>query len=236
MLQIKNLDVYIEDRKIINNISLDINVKKGSFFVLLGPNGSGKSSLFRSIMGFSKYRTNGKIMLDGEDISNLSIDERVKKGITYMYQTPPKIKGVKLGDIMKEISSELDNEDPLSISSFYYRDINEGLSGGEMKRTELHTISKLEDTKVFLFDEPDSGVDVDNLKKIGIYINRIVKEKNAIGIIVTHTGDILKHLDIEKAAVIYDGHIACQGNPKKILDCIKKDGYQSCIKCNGKKI
>ena len=82
-------------------------------------------------------------MLDGEDISNLSIDERVKKGITYMYQTPPKIKGVKLGDIMKEISSELDNEDPLSISSFYYRHINEVLSREEKKRTKIHTIKKI---------------------------------------------------------------------------------------------
>lgn len=150
-----------------------------------------------------------------------------------MYQNPPKLKGITLENIKKEISAKGKEHDvkELSVENFQQRDINVGLSGGESKRTELYTLSLLKNTKVFLFDEPDSGVDVDNLKVVARYIKKMLVVNNAIGVIITHNGDILKYLDVEKGAVIYDGQVACEGNPKILWNCIKKEGYKSCINC-----
>lgn len=238
MLQIKNFSVEIDRKKIIKDIALDFSVKQGKLFVLFGPNGSGKSTILKGVMGFSKYKTSGEIILNGKNINELSIDQRANKGLAYMYQNPPKLNGVTLNDISKEIT-EIDNTQDiqeLSIQSLQDRDINMGVSGGEIKRTELYTLSLLKNSKVFLFDEPDSGVDVDNLKVVAKYIKKLLKKNKAIGVIITHNGEILKYLDAQKAAVIYRGKVACEGEPKKIWECIKRDGYKSCINCNGGKI
>lgn len=238
MLKVKNLTVTVEDQEVIRKLTYNFSVDDGKFFVLFGPNGCGKSTLFRAVMGFGGYKVDGDILLNGEKINNLDIDERVEKGLAYMYQHPPKIKGVRIQDILEEKQLDDDfwdnyskNVDDLDASKFYSRYINDGLSGGEIKRSELMTLTMLENAKIFLFDEPDSGVDLDNLKKIGKYINGMVKKKNGIGIIVTHTGDILKYLDTQKAAVMYEGKIVCEGDPKELLKCIKKNGYKKCVSC-----
>ena len=243
MLEIKNLNVKINEQDIIKNLTYDFSLKNGNLFVLLGPNGCGKSTLFKAIMGFSGYEVNGDILFNGIRINELSIDQRVKLGVTYMYQHPPKIKGVKMKDILEEKGVDDDfwskfskNVDDLDASKFYSRYINDGLSGGEVKRSELLTLTMFGNSKLFLFDEPDSGVDLDNLKKIGGYISNMVKESNGIGIIITHTGDILRYLDSHKALIMYEGKIACEGNPDKILDCIKKYGYQRCVNCKSLKV
>lgn len=239
MLSVKKLNIKINNQNVIKNLTYDFSVKKGGIFVLLGPNGCGKSTLFKAIMGFSGYEVSGDILLNGKRINDLSIDQRVKLGLAYMYQHPPKIKGVKVKDMLEEKDLNDDfwnkyskNVDDLDASKFYSRDINDGLSGGEIKRSELLTLTMLENSKLFLFDEPDSGVDLDNLKNIGKYINNIVKQSNGVGIIITHTGDVLKYLDVQKAAIMYDGGIACEGDPEKLINCIKKSGYNECVNCN----
>lgn len=241
MLKLKNISVKVENQEILKDLTQDFNVPIGKFFVLFGPNGSGKSTLFRAVMGFSKYEVTGDILLNGKRLNNLTIDERTRKGLAYMYQTPPSLKGVKPENIIKEsigeeiFSSEYSKDaDMLDAMRFYKRDINVGFSGGEVKRSELLSLAMLPNTKVFLFDEPDSGVDLDNLKKIGEYMGKLLEKKKAIGIIVTHSGDILKYIDAHIGAVIYDGKIACEGDPHKILKCIKKDGYKRCVNCKEK--
>lgn len=233
MLQIKNFSVEIENRKILQNITIDFSVKAGKLFVLFGPNGSGKSTILGGIMGFSKYKVSGDIILNNEKINELSIDERVKKGLAYMYQNPPKLKGITLENIKEEIPSNERNSDTkdLSIENLQQRDINVGFSGGETKRTELYTLSLLRNTKIFLFDEPDSGVDVDNLKIVARYIKRMLVTNNATGVIITHNGEILKYLDAERSAVICNGKIVCEGDPKTVWNCIRKEGYKSCVNC-----
>lgn len=243
MFQVKNLHVTVEKQKILKDLTQDFSVPAGKFFVLFGPNGCGKSTLFRASMGFSKYKVKGDILLDGKKINGLDIDERVKKGLVYMYQTPPVLKGVKFENIVKEsIGKEKFWEehskdvDILDARKFLQRDINVGFSGGEVKRSELLSISLLPSTKVFLFDEPDSGIDLDNLKNIGEYMTDLLKKRKAMGIIVTHSGDILKYIDAYKGAVMYRGEIGCVGDPLELLDCIKKEGYSECVSCNRKKI
>lgn len=238
MLEVKNLSVSAEEKLIINNLSLDFTVDPGRLFVLFGPNGCGKSTLFRSLMGFSQYHIQGDILLEGVNIKKKTIDQRVNSGLVYMYQTPPKLKGLTLENISREISDVSDKEisSTLSVFDFYSRDINSGLSGGEVKRSELFTLSLIKTPKVFLFDEPDSGVDIDNLKIIGKYIEKLLQKNKAMGIIITHNGDILKYLKAQKGAVMYNGQIVCQGDPKELLDCIKKDGYKGCVNCKKKKI
>ena len=243
MFEVKNLYVTVDNQEILKGLTQDFTVPTGKFFVLFGPNGCGKSTLFRASMGFSKYKVKGDILLDGKRINGLDIDKRVKRGLAYMYQIPPQLKGVKFEDIIKEGTGEetifkqySKDIDMLDASKFLQRDINVGLSGGEIKRSELLSLSMLPDTKVFLFDEPDSGIDLDNLKKVGRYMTDLLKRKKAMGVIVTHSGDILKYIDAVKGAVMYREKIACVGNPLDILKCIRKKGYAECVNCNGKNI
>ncbi len=243
MLELKDLYVKIEGQEVVKGVTQKFDVDEGKFFVLLGPNGCGKSTLFRAIMGFSKYKVKGDILLDGKKINGLDIDERVKLGLSYMYQSPPKIKGLTVRDMLeeKELHDDFWDEyskdvDELDALKFYNRSINDGLSGGEIKRSELLTLAMIPESKIFLFDEPDSGVDLDNMKRLGKYVDKLVKQRKGIGIIVTHTGDMLKYLDVQKAIIMYNGKISCEGDPKELLDCVKKKGYEDCIKCQEKKV
>lgn len=231
MLSISNLHVRADKKLILRGI--DLEVKAGELVVLFGPNGCGKTSLLKTIMGLSKYKiVKGDIKFMGESISNKSIDERNKMGISLMYQKPPVVEGVRVTDFLDR---DEDLEKRLSVSKFFKRSMNDGLSGGETKRMEMYQMIKMK-TKLYLFDEPDSGVDVENIVVLAKEINKLMEDKSKSAILVTHGGQILKYLKPSRAVVMLLGKIICHGDPQRVFRAITKVGYSRCLgcKCRGK--
>ena len=232
MLSIKNLTVEADEKIILQNINLEI--KDGEKVVLFGPNGSGKSTLFQVLMGLNSYKIKrGDIKIDGKSVKKMSIDERVKLGLGYVGQKGVAIKGVTVEDLMEQYEFEYDEikktAELLDIDELLNRDINYTLSGGEIKRVELFTLSLLENIHTYLLDELDSGVDLENIGRIAQYLGKIAKDKSIV--ITTHTGAILKELDVNTAYVMLNGEIICEGKPEKVWGCINKQGYEGCVNC-----
>ena len=241
MLQIKQLSVAVEGKEILHNITL--NVRSGETHVLFGPNGSGKTTLLMTLMGFPKYKvTSGSIVYKGKDITGLSVDERARLGFGMSFQRPPVVRGVKTRDMLtaclrgrsyEEISPIVDKS---SLADFLDRDINYGFSGGEMKRTELLQLLA-QRPEVALLDEPESGVDLENIVLIGELINELLEKncpmrtRSCIGLIITHTGHILDYVKARTGYVMLDGMIGCDGDPYEMLATIKEKGYEECVKC-----
>ncbi len=236
MLEVSGLSVEVGGKRVLDDVNLE--VPKGEVHVLFGPNGSGKSSLIMSVLGFPAYRVvSGDIRFKGKDITHLPINERVKLGIGVSFQNPPAIRGVKLKDVLRRLVSDKDEKDikvhelaetinfPLGLME---RDINLGFSGGEVKKSEVLQVLA-QNADFVMFDEPDSGVDVENLQIIGRAINKMLKGRSAL--LITHLGYILHYVDADKAHVLLDGTIACSGNPSKILSQILNEGYAWCEKC-----
>ncbi|MBE2900248.1 Fe-S cluster assembly ATPase SufC [Methanothermobacter thermautotrophicus] len=248
LLEITDLAVEVSGKQVLKDI--DLYIDRGETHVLLGPNGSGKSTLFMTILGFPKYRvTDGQILFKGEDITDLSTTERVKMGIGVSFQNPPAIRGVKLMDLLK-VESGLETEDELTPElrelaakmkfdeSFLERDVNLGFSGGEVKRSEiLQLLAQKPD--FIMFDEPDSGVDIENVELLAEEINILLDKdkkpgmRRKAGLIITHLGYILNFVSADTAHVLMDGRIACSGNPQEIIEDIRKDGFKGCVECCG---
>jgi len=237
MLQVKNLKVKVGGKEIVKDISLEI--PKGKIYVLFGPNGSGKSTFLMAILGFSKYKTEGKIIFKGKDISKLSPDKRAKMGIGIAFQRPPAISGLVFKDLIK-IYSSLNKKElkrkakELMFDGFFQREINKGMSGGEIKRGEVFQVLS-QNPDLLLLDEPESGVDIENIEIIGKALKKFLSSKEKSALIITHTGSILKYLKADKGFVMVDGKISCAGDPKAILKTIKKVGYQKCFECHKKR-
>jgi len=232
MLSIKNLTVKTK-KEILKNVNLEI--EDGQKVVLFGPNGSGKSTLFKTVMGLQGYKLKrGDIKIDGESVKGKGIDERVKMGIGYVGQKSPSIKGVTVDNLVEQYDIEYEkikkSVKDLGIEELLDRDLNYTLSGGETKRVELFTLSLLENITIYLLDELDSGVDLENIEKIAYYLKKISNGKSFI--ITTHTGAILKHLDVDIAYVMLDGKIICKGKPEKVWNCITTNGYEGCLNCD----
>jgi Fe-S cluster assembly ATP-binding protein len=245
LLEITDLAVEVDEKEILSDI--DLYIGNGETHVLLGPNGSGKSTLFMSILGFPKYNiTRGEIIFKGEDITNLSTTERVKMGVGVSFQNPPAIRGVKLEDLLKiehhekdeELSPEMkDLVQKLKFDDkFLERDVNLGFSGGEVKRSEILQLLAQRPDFVML-DEPDSGVDIENVELIAEEINTLLDKnkkpglREKAGLLITHLGYILNFVAADTAHVLMDGKIACSGNPNEILEDIRKEGFHGCVEC-----
>jgi len=232
ILEVQNLSVEVSGKRILNDVNLQIF--EGEVHVLFGPNGSGKSSLIMAILGFPAYRiVSGRILFRGKDITYLPTNERVKMGISVAFQNPPAIRGVKLGGILKHLTqSEKKINDLLTKVnlpvSFLERDINLGFSGGEIKKSEVLQVLA-QNSDFLIFDEPDSGVDVENLRVLGTVINEALQGRSAL--IITHLGVILQYINANIAHVLMDGSIVCSGHPTKILGQILNEGYAWCEKC-----
>ncbi len=242
MLEVKHLSVAVEGKEILHDVNL--TVRAGETHVLFGPNGSGKTTLLMAMMGFPKYRiTQGSIMFRGKDLAKLSVDERARLGIGMSFQRPPVVRGVKTRDMvaacLKQRGSE-ESADQLAqkadLSDFLDREINYGFSGGEIKRSEMMQLLA-QQPGLALLDEPESGVDLENIALIGALINELLEKecpilkRRCMGLIITHTGHILDYVNARTGYVMLDGRILCEGDPHEILATIKERGYQECARC-----
>ena len=235
LLEIENLAVEVGGKRILHDINLAID--EGETHVLLGPNGAGKSTLFLTILGFPQYNVvNGSIKFKGQDITGLTTAERVQLGIGVSFQSPPAIRGVSVRDLLK-IESHQDMSEELNprmkqlatqlkfSDEFLDRDVNLGFSGGEVKRSEiLQLLAQMPDFT--MFDEPDSGVDIENVEllasEIGTLLDKDKTQRNRkrSGLLITHLGYILNFVSADKAHVLMNGVISCSGNPADILEDI----------------
>jgi Fe-S cluster assembly ATP-binding protein len=249
MLQIEDLQVKVGDKEILKHIDLEIH--QGETHILFGPNGSGKTSLLMTIIGYPQYKvTGGKMVFKGEDITHMPIDERAQLGIGVSYQRPPTINGVKTKQMVQICAKEEVDVEALAakvnFSEFLERDINAGFSGGEIKRSELLQLMA-QDADLLLFDEPESGVDLENISLIGNTISELLQrdfklnrekslkklheERTKMGLIITHTGFILDYMTADRGQLLYDGELTCASNPREIFTCISEVGYEECVRC-----
>lgn len=246
LLEIENLGVEVAGKRVLKDINLSI--EEGETHVLLGPNGAGKSTLFLTILGFPQYNVvQGSIKFKGQDITSLSTAERVDLGIGVSFQTPPSIRGVSVRDLLKIVSNQDMDEElnprmqelskQLKFSDeFLDRDVNLGFSGGEVKRSEiLQLLAQMPDFT--MFDEPDSGVDIENVELLASEIGTLLdkdkpqRSRKRSGLLITHLGYILNFVSADKAHVLIDGVISCSGNPSEILEDIRKNGFNGCVEC-----
>lgn len=228
LLVVENLRVSVGDRLVLNGVNLSIG--RGEFHILLGPNGVGKSTLINVIMGIGAYKiVSGKILFNNVDITNLPPYERAKMGISVAFQYPPKFDGLKLDRIVFEIRNRFGvNSDfglDFGIEYLYNRDLFSGFSGGEKKKVETF-LALLQSPKLLILDEPDSGVDVENIKVIANAIN-LAYSKGVSILLVTHQGFILNYLkNVDIAHVMVNGAIIHSGDPKEIVPIVLSLGYK----------
>ena len=244
MLKIKDLFVEIEGRQILKGINLE--VEKGKTYALLGPNASGKTSLLMAIIGLPQYKiTSGRIIFQDKDITSMPLNERAGLGIGMMFQKPPQVRGVKLRKVCdvllpkEEMNKSEEFARDLYLTEHLERDLNYGFSGGELKRSELFQLL-CQDPALVLLDEPESGVDLDNISLVGRTINELLHpdkqgNRSPSGIIVTHTGYILQYVEADKGYVLMNGKIICEGHPLDLFKGIKKHGYARCVECKLKR-
>jgi Fe-S cluster assembly ATP-binding protein len=236
-LNIKDLHVEVEGTEILKGI--DLEVRNNEVVVLMGPNGSGKSTLANTLMGHPNYKvTKGTIRLNGVEITNLSPDGRAKLGLFLSFQYPQEIQGVSIANFLRTSMQAIKNEkiDVLKFrtllneklellgidKSFANRNLNEGFSGGEKKKSEILQLSVLK-PKVAILDETDSGLDIDALKIVASGVSRLVGKEMGV-LLITHYKRILKYVKPTKVHILIDGKIVRSGDPSLIND-LEDRGY-----------
>jgi Fe-S cluster assembly ATP-binding protein len=236
-LEIKNLNVEIENKTVLKDINLDMG--KGKVYVLLGPNGSGKTTLSNAILGNPMLKTSGKIFFENSDLTNLKPNEIAKKGIFMSFQNPAEISGVSIPSLLRTSYNSL-HEKKISIldfqkllektaenlglnSDFLERNL-EGFSGGEKKKLEIFQLLIL-NPKFAILDETDSGLDIDSLKTISKGISKFMNKDKTI-LIITHHTKILEYLKPDKVFIMKQGEIVKEGN-SDLIEKIEKEGYKN---------
>lgn len=243
ILEVRDLHVEVSGKPVLKGVNLSVGF--GETIFLLGPNGSGKTSLIQTILGNPAYRIlKGKIFFHGLDITEFKPESRVKLGIAASFQMPPKIKGLKACRLVEEVSKRfgVSTDEVKSLASalrlqeFMDRELYVGFSGGEVKRFEL-LLTLLQKPKLILLDEPDSGVDVENLAVIGDVLNRFLQSDGELisarrsALIVTHTGAIARYVKPSRAYIVMDGEVFCYGRGEGMVDRILRDGFKKCRIC-----
>ena len=241
-LEIKDLHVSIEteqgEKEILKGVSLVI--KTGETHAIMGPNGSGKSTLASTIAGHPRYTvTSGSITLDGEDVLEMSVDERARAGLFLAMQYPVEVPGVTMTNFLRTAKTAIDGEAPslrtwtkdvkaameqLRIDAdFAQRNVNEGFSGGEKKRVEILQL-ELFKPKFAILDETDSGLDVDALKVVSEGVNRAHAGGGMGTLLITHYTRILRYIKPDFVHVFVDGKVVEQGGPE-LADRLEDEGY-----------
>ena len=239
VLKIENLHVNVDGVEILKGINLEINT--GEFHAIMGPNGSGKSTLASTIMGHYKYEvTQGKILLDGLNVLEMSVDERSRNGLFLAMQYPNEVSGITNSEFIKTAMQarlpegknvslykfitelELSVKDLKMNSDLPHRYLNEGFSGGERKRNEILQLKMLKPSFAIL-DEIDSGLDVDALKIVGENVSKL-RSPNFGGLIITHYERLLDYIKCDYVHVIVDGKIIKTGG-QELIEKIDTEGY-----------
>lgn len=241
-LEIKDLHVSIDtdqgDKEILKGVSLTIN--SGETHALMGPNGSGKSTLAQAIAGHPSYKvTSGEILLDGEDVLEMEVDERAQAGLFLAMQYPVEVPGVSMSNFLRTAKTALDGEAPAirtwtkdvrsamdsleMESAFATRNVNEGFSGGEKKRAEILQL-ELFKPKFAILDETDSGLDIDALRVVSAGVNRAQENNNMGSMLITHYTRILRYIKPDFVHVFVDGKIVDSG-AEELADRLEDEGY-----------
>ncbi|GAA2116626.1 Fe-S cluster assembly ATPase SufC [Kocuria atrinae] len=243
VLEIKDLhaSVILDDettKPILKGVNLTIN--SGEVHAIMGPNGSGKSTLASTIAGHPKFQVDsGSVTLDGQDVLEMSVDERARAGLFLAMQYPVEIPGVTTSNFLRSAKTAIDGEAPslrtwtkdmkasmekLKIDpAMIQRNVNEGFSGGEKKRHEILQLELLR-PKIALLDETDSGLDVDALKVVSEGVNRALEEQNTGIMLITHYTRILRYIKPQFVHVFADGRIVDEGGPE-LADRLEEEGY-----------
>jgi Fe-S cluster assembly ATP-binding protein len=242
-LEIKDLHVAITtpdgtEKEILKGV--DLTVKSGETHAVMGPNGSGKSTLSYAIAGHPKYTvTSGSITLDGQDVLEMSVDERARAGLFLAMQYPVEVPGVSMSNFLRTAVTAVRGEAPklrlwvkevkaaladLDIDpQFSERSVNEGFSGGEKKRHEILQLGLLK-PKIAILDETDSGLDVDALRVVSEGVNRYAEAEQAGVLLITHYTRILRYIHPQFVHVFVDGRIVASGGPE-LADELEENGY-----------
>jgi Fe-S cluster assembly ATP-binding protein len=241
-LEIRNLHVSAGDKQILRGV--DLHVRAGEFHALMGPNGSGKSTLANAIMGHPNLDvTEGQVIFDGKDITEANPDERARSGLFMAFQYPVAIPGVTTAKYLRMVINahrEARGEEPISLKDFRKqveaamelthvpkefssRYINDGFSGGEKKRMEILQLA-LQQPKLAVLDETDSGLDIDALNTVAAGVNTIAQGSDMGVLIITHYQRILHMVKPHFVHIMFDGRIVKEGGPELVTQ-LEKEGY-----------
>lgn len=243
-LQITNLKVKIEEKEILQGVSL--NIKPGEVHAVMGPNGSGKSTLASTLAGHPSYEvTGGTVSLNGEDLLDKSPDERAQAGLFLAFQYPVEVPGVSVQNFLKQSYDARFHDQPekkfakviefrkhlsglatdLKINpDFLARGLNEGFSGGEKKQLEILQMAVLE-PKFAILDETDSGLDIDAIKKVSAGVKKIIEKHHTGALIITHYRRILDYLKPDFVHIMVSGQIVESGG-WELVERLEAKGYQ----------
>ncbi len=235
MLEIKNLSYRVEGEdgpvEILKDVSLNIEDKK--FVVVTGPNGGGKTSLARAVMGIYPP-TSGQILWNGTDITQMSVTERARLGISYGFQQPPRFKGMKVRDLLTIAAGTKISHDKacsyltkvgLCARDYIDRDVDTSLSGGEVKRIEIATILARK-SDLMIFDEPEAGIDLWSFARLTETFREIHDKKEATILIISHQERIIRLAD--EIILIANGKLSARGSVEEIYPKIVADTVTSC--------
>jgi Fe-S cluster assembly ATP-binding protein len=237
-LEIRNLHVRTEDREILRGV--DLVVRHGELHALMGPNGSGKSTLANTIMGHPDYEvTDGEILFDGENVTELAPHERAKLGLFLAFQYPVAIPGVSVANFLR-LAINAQREEPIKVKefgaqlrhavelldvedAFTSRHLNDGFSGGEKKRAEVLQMAMLH-PQIAVLDETDSGLDIDALRTVAEGVQKLHDDQHLGVLIITHYQRILDYVRPEFVHIMLDGRIVMNGG-NELVERLEKEGY-----------
>lgn len=238
LLDIQNIKVGVGQKLVLDGLNLQIG--EGETHVLMGPNGAGKSTLGNAIMGNPAYQLqDGKIIFDGQDITELAADKRAKAGIFMSFQNPLEVPGISLetfirsaiqqktGERVKLFAFQKELKAAMALlgmaDSYASRDLNVGFSGGERKKSEILQLLMLK-PKLAILDETDSGLDVDAVRIVSKGIEEFQRTQNGSLLIITHSTKILESLTVDKAHILAKGKILKTGGADLVAD-INQNGF-----------